>query len=270
MANPAQKAIQNLNRAKAAFLKGETIRPLVAVAETLKIVLTTKVPSSEMGKIASLLRENIQNINKLDAVKARSKTPFAYKPGAEKAVLAGLIPLIKSIHADKKTEKMDATRKRKLQIDHAIIHGSNAVQAGKFDEAKKYFREAANLHVDEDAMFLIIADKLQGAEAFKESFEYLRLALMVNPGDRKACEMVVLASVKIANVDRGLTLLKKVAKKKGNAAHLSYAQAQLVAKKKLWGEAEKLAQEALGQDDSLLDVQKFLRKVAAKAAKAKG
>lgn len=268
MAKPTQTVIQHLNRAKAAFLKGETLRPMVSVAEALKIVITQDIHSQDMSRIGPLLRENLQNISKMEQVRRHTQEAFAYKPGEEKQILARLVPLVKAIHGERKREDMDAVRARKLRIDHAIIHGANAVQAGKVEEAKKYFREAVNLHVDEDAMFMIIADKLQSAGAYKESFEYLRQALMVNPGDRRACEMTVAATVQVGNIQRGQTLLRKVADKKGMTAHLSYALAQLAAKQKQWADAEELAAAALEMDDSLVEARKFHRKVATKAAKA--
>jgi len=268
MANPVQTVVQHLNRSKAAFLKGETLRPLVSVAEALKIVITTQIHSQDMSKIATLLRDNLQNISKMQEVAKHLPEPLTYQPGAEKQILAQIIPLVKTLHKERKREGMDAVRARKLKIDHAIIHGTKAVQAGKFDEAKKYFREATNLHTDEDAMFLIIADRLQAAEVYKESFEYLRSALQVNPNDRKACDMVVTASEKIGNIERGAILLKKISDKKGATAHLNFALARLSGAKKQWAEAEKFATAALELNPSLLDVQKFLRKVSAKAAKA--
>lgn len=268
MAKPVQTVIQHLNRAKAAFLKGDTLRPLVSIAEALKIIVTTQIPSREMGQITTLLRENIANIPKMQEAAALIKEPIAYQPGGEKKVLAQLIPLVKAIHAERKREGLSAVRERKLKIDHAIIHGTNALQGGKVDEARKYFREATDLYVDEHAMFLIIAERLQAAEAWKESFEYLRSALGANANDRKACDMVVAASEKIGNLDRGMTLLKKIADKQGATAHLNYAMARLHAARKQWAEAEKLAGAAVEQDGGLMDAKKFQRKVAAKAAKA--
>jgi len=270
MVNPVQTVIQHLSRAKAAFLKGETLRPLVSVAEALKIVITTRIHSQDMAKIASLLRENLQNLGKMEDVAARLSAPLAYQPGAEKKVLAQLVPVIKAIHADARREGMGAVRERKLKIDHAIIHGTKALQGGKIDEAQGYFREAVDCYVDEHAMFLIVADRLQAAGAFKESFEYLRSALGANPDDRKACEMVVTASEKVANPDRGLTLLQKTAEKKGAGPNLHFALARLLAVKKQWAEAEAHAQAAVQAKDDLLDAQKFLRRLRARAAKAAG
>ena len=270
MANPVQTVIQHLSRAKAAFLKGESLRPLVSVAEALKIVITTRIHSQDMAKIASLLRENLQNLGKMEAVTSRLSTPLAYQPGAEKKILAQLVPVIKAIHADARREGMGAVRERKLKIDHAIIHGTKALQGGKLDEAQGYFREAVDSYVDEHAMILIIADRLQAAGAFKESFEYLRSALGVNPDDRKACEMVVTASEKVANPDRGLTLLHKIAEKKGAGPNLDFALARLLAVKKQWAEAETHARAAVQAKDDLLDAQKFLRRLLARSAKAAG
>lgn len=268
MASPVQTVIQHLSRAKAAFLKGETLRPLVCVAEALKIVLTTKLHSQDMAKVAGLLRENVQNLGKLEGVASRVSSPLGYQPGAERKLLALLLPVIKALHAETKRESMGAVRERKLKIDHAIIHGTKALQGGKVDEAQGYFREAVDLYVDEHAMFLIIADRLQAAGAFKESFEYLRGALALNPDERKACEMVVAASEKVANPDRGLTLLQKIAEKKGAGPHLHLALARLLVLKKQWPEAEGHARAAAQAKDDLLDAHKLLRRLTARAAKA--
>lgn len=269
MAKPVQDIIQHLSRAKAAFSKGQTLRPMVSVAEALKVMLTAQLHSVDAQKVASLMRENLQNISRLEAVKKLHPDPFAYQKGGEKRLLAELVPIIRGIHLDKKKENMEALRQRKLNIDQAINHGRNALAGGKVEEARKYFRQATNLHVDEDAMYLIIASALQEAGAFKESFEYVRLALMANPGDRRACEMLVEASKKAGNADRGLTMLKKVRDKKEPTAHLLYAMAQLSAQKKQPMEAVRLARGALDMDPELVDARKFLRKVEKQAAKAK-
>lgn len=269
MAKAVQVIVQHLSRAKAAFMKGGTIRPMVSVAEALKLMLTAELHSTEAQKVTSLLRENLQNISKIEAVKAVHPEPFVYEKGKERQVLIELVPLIKVLHSDRKKENLDAIRQRKLNIDHAIIHGKNALAGGKVEEARKYFRQATNLHVDEDAMYLIISSILQDSGAFKESFEYLRLALMANPGDRKACEMVVEASKKTAKPDRGLVMLKKIGDKKGPSAHLLYAMAQIAAQKRQVMEAVRLAQKALEMDEQLVDARKFLRKMEKKAAKGK-
>ncbi|MBU1003706.1 MAG: hypothetical protein KKE73_14425 [Proteobacteria bacterium] len=268
MTKPVQTIVQHLSRAKSAFLKGETLRPMVSVVEALKVMLTAQLHSTEMQQVSSLLRDILQNISKLEVVSSRRKEPFVYEKGEEKQLLAQLVPLIKAIHGDKKKESMEAVRARKLNIDRAINHAQNALSAGKLDEAKEYFRQAAHLYVDEDAMFLIIATKLQAGEFFKESFEYLRPALQKNNNDRKACEMLVAASKKVGNPDRGLTLLTKIREKQGDAPHLLFAMAQLSAAKKQFMESVKLCKQALALDGELVVVKKFLRKVEAKAAKS--
>lgn len=267
MTKPVQTVVQHLNRAKAAYQKGQALRPMVSVAEALKVLLTQELHSTEMQTVAPLLRENLQNISKLKAVAAKRKEPFTYTRGEEKKLLAQLVPLIKQLHADRKKESMEAVRARKLNIDRAIIHAQNALAAGKLDEAKEYFRQATHLHVDEDAMFLIIASKLQEGEFFKESFEYLRPALQKNNNDRKACEMLVAAARKVGNADRGLTLVKKIRTKQGDAPYLLLAQAQLSAQKKQFAEAVELCKQALELDSGMIEIKKYLRKVEAKAAK---
>ncbi|BBD09044.1 hypothetical protein [Desulfovibrio ferrophilus] len=269
MTKPVQTVVQHLSRAKAAFLKGQTLRPMVSIAEALKVMLTAQLHSTELQKVASLLRENLQNVSKLEAVAARRKEPFVFQKGGEKQILAQLVPLIRAIHADRKKESMEAVRARKLNIDKAINHAQNALSAGKLDEAKEYFRQAAHLYVDEDAMYLIIATKLQAGEFFKESFEYLRPALQKNNNDRKACDMLVIASQKIGKPDRGLVLIKKIREKQGDSPYLLFAQARLSARKKQFMEAVKLCKQALSMDPELMEVKKYLRKVEAKAAKAK-
>ncbi|WP_461210991.1 hypothetical protein [Desulfocurvus sp. DL9XJH121] len=268
MADSVQNILKYLKRANAAFLKGETLRPMVSVAEALKLILSSKLHSMDQQKVTSLLRESLQNLSKLEAVKQFRAEPLALGKGGEKQVLAQLVPLIKKIHAERKRESMEAVRERKLNIDRAIIHGRNALAGGKVDEAREYFRQATNLHVDEDAMYLIIADALHQAEAFKESFEYLRLALMQNPGDRKACEMLVEACKKTGKAERGMLLLKKIQEKKEQTAQAGLALAKLLAQKRQYKEAEGQAQASLALDPELLDAKKFLRSVQSKAAKA--
>ena len=268
MTKPVQTVIQHLSRAKAAFAKGQTLKPMVSVAEALKVLLTAELHSTEVQQVASLLRENLQNISKIPAVAAKRSEPFSYNKGEEKKVLAQLVPLIRGLHADRKKESMEAVRARKLNIDRAIIHAQNALAGGKLDEAKEYFRQASLLHVDEDAMFLIIATKLQEGEFFKESFEYLRLALQKNNNDRKACEMLVAAAKKVGNADRGLTMAKKIREKQGDAPNLLLTLAQLSVQKKQYTEAVTFAKQALDLKEDFIEARKFLRKVEPKAAKS--
>lgn len=169
-----------------------------------------------------------------------------------------------------KRAQVDSIRQRKLRIDQNIKQAQKELAAGKMDEAKALFREAVNLHVDEDAMYLIIATKLQESDFYKESFEYLRHALTAAPDNRKACEMVVEACNKGGSPDRGFTLLKKIADKKGATPHLLYAMASLKESKRLYDEAVEFANQAIELDDSLMDAKKLIRRVKKKAAKAKG
>ncbi len=266
MEKAVQDILRYLTRGKTALNHGEMLRLMVSVAEALKLLLTTKVHSTEQAQVEALLQENLHGIFTFPEVTKICPEPFSYAKGAEKQLLIKLIPLIKKVHAAGKNESREALKVRKLNIDEAIAHGRHALAGGKVEEAKKYFRQATHLHVDENAMYMIIADIFQEAGAYKESFEYLRFALMKDPGNRKACDMVVTAAMKIGNTDRGLLLLKKVQEKTKVTSRLLFAQGRLLAHKKQNETAIQLVEQSLEMDPMLIEAKTFLRKLTGKKA----
>ena len=232
MQKPAKIVEEHLSRAKAAYLKGDPLRPLLFTAEALKVLATAQIHSMDFGRIGTMLRENLANLQKIERVKALHPDAFVYAKGKEKQVLGALVPLIKRIKQDLDAESMDQMRERKLAIDKAILSGQRMLEAGKPAEAQQSFREAVDLHVDEDAMFLIIPERLQAAGAYSESLEYLRRALEIDPASRKANEMAGEAFEKLKDPDRGLAFFNRIKDKQGENPHLlmGLARVQAVAK----------------------------------------
>lgn len=224
---PAKVAMEHLNRAKATYLKGEALRPLVSVAEAVKIMAASPIHSMEIGLVATLLREMLGNLNKDEKVKPHAGGTLAYVKGQEKQLYGQLAGAARKLKEEMDRESLEAMRERKLKIDRAIIAGQKLLDQGNVPEAQRSFREAAELHVDEDAMFLIIPDKLQKAGHFKESLEYLKRALKINPNERKACELAAEAYAQVGDPAAGVALFTEVAAKGGDGSQPQLALSRL-------------------------------------------
>ena len=258
MAKPAKIVEEHLSRAKAAFFKGETLKPLLSLAEALKLVVTRNIPSMDMPRIASLLRENFQNIGKIEAVKKIHPAPFIYKKGDEKKLLAALISVIKKVREEMERETLEAMRQRKMKIDQLIIQGRKYLEKKNILEAQRSFRGAVEEYVDEDAMFLVIADSLVSAGYSKEPLEYLKRALEIDPDNRKACELAYAAFEKAGDFSAAEVFFQNAVQKHGETAHLLLGLARARMKLKKFPEAADAARKALALDPGLAVAQKII------------
>jgi len=272
MKKPAKIVEEHLSRAKVAYLKGDPLRPLLFTAEALKVLVTAQIHSMEFGRIGTMLRENLGNIHKIERVKKLHPNPFVYAKGKEKQILAALIPLVKQIKEELEAESMEEMRKRKLAIDKSILSGQRMLDAGKVAEAQQSFREAVEQHVDEDAMFLIIPERLQAAGAYSESLEYLRRALEIDPPSRKANEMAGEAFEKLKDPDRGLAFFNRIKDKHGSNPHLLMGLARVQASAKDFKAALATMEGVLKEEPELVQAKKLaalIKRRATLAAKKK-
>ncbi|MDY7000379.1 MAG: tetratricopeptide repeat protein [Thermodesulfobacteriota bacterium] len=258
MANSAKIVEEHLSRAKVAFLKGETLKPLLSLAEALKLVLTQKISSMDMPRIGSLLRENFQNMTKMEAVKKIHPAPFIYKKGEEKNLLRALLPVIKKVREEMERESLEAMRQRKTKIDQLIIQGRKYLEKKNILEAQRSFRGAVEEHVDEDAMFTIIADNLITAGYSKEPLEYLKRALERDPDSRKACELAYAAFEKAGDFSAAEGFFENTVKKRGESAHLLLGLGRVQMKLKKFPEAGAAAKKALTLDPGLAMARKII------------
>lgn len=268
MASAAKIVEQHLNRCRLAYRKGEELKSIIALGEGLKILLKHKIHSMDMQRIGNLLRENVGNIAGIPKVKELSPKPLAWAKGQEKALLMALIPIIKAMQEEEKSESMEQTRQRKLSIDKALLLGSRYLEKGNIKEAQQAFRDAVEEHVDEDALFLMVAERLQAAGFYSESFEHLRRALEIAPNSRRGCEMLYEATIKTKDLKRGMDYYQRVQKKSGDQPHVLFGMARLSAAAKKYDQAAALASKAQQMDGSIVQIKKFLRTVEQKAGSA--
>jgi tetratricopeptide (TPR) repeat protein len=266
---PAKVAIEHLNRAKAAYLKGEALRPLVSVAEAVKVMATSAIHSMDIGPVATLLREMLGSLSKDEKIRPFAAAGFSYVKGQEKQLYNGLASAARKLKEEMDRESLEAMRERKLKIDRAIIGGQKLLDQGNVPEAQRSFREAVELHVDEDAMFLIIPDKLQKAGCFRESLEYLKRALKINPSERKACELAAEAYIQIQDPAAGAALLGDLVLKGADGSHLQLAIARLNLAAKKLPEAAAALKQCLALEPGLPDAKRVAAQIRKAAAAAK-
>lgn len=266
---PAKAAIEHLNRAKVAYLKGEALKPLVSVAEAVKIMATSTIHSMDIGPVATLLREMLGSLNKDEKVKAHAAGAFSYVKGQEKQLYGLLAGAARKLKEEMDRETLEAMRERKLKIDRAIIAGQKLLDHGNVPEAQRSFREAVELHVDEDAMFLIIPEKLQKANCFKESLEYLKRALKITPNERKACELTAEAYVQIQDPAAGAALFADLVAKGGDGSQPQLALSRLYLAAGRLPEAAAALKRCAELEPGLPDARRLAAQIKKAAAKAK-
>lgn len=266
---PAKVAIEHLNRAKAAYLKGETLKPLVSVAEAVKVMALNPIHSMDIGPVATLLREMLGSLGKDEKVRQFLTGQPSYVKGQEKPLYNALAAAARKLKEEMDRESLEAMRERKLKIDRAIIGGQKLLDQGNVPEAQRSFREAVEMHVDEDAMFLIIPDKLHKAGCFKESLEYLKRALKINPAERKACELTAEAYIQIGDPAAGAALLADLVLKGADGAHLHLAVARLQLAAGKLPEAAAALKQSLALDPDSPDAKRLAAQIKKAAAAAK-
>jgi tetratricopeptide (TPR) repeat protein len=265
----AKIVTEHLNRAKAAYLKGEVLRPLMAVVEALKVMAAAPIHSQDLGPIGTLMREVLASLAKQEQVRKFTKEPFVFAKGKEKELLLRLGPLARQLKEEMDREGLEAMRARKMGIDKALIAGQKFLEQNNILEAQRSFRGAVELHVDEDALFNMIAERLQKAGRFKESLEYLRRAVKTAPGDRKSCEMAAEAFEQMGDIAGGEAFFLALAGEPGAGAHAHLGLARILLKAKRLKEAYAAAQKCLALDSTVVDAQRLVEKIRRLAAQAK-
>jgi len=256
---------QNLNRCRAALRKNEVLAGLSALVAGVKVMMQHKIHSVDMQRIGNMLRENLATLNRLGEVNTIHPSPLTWSAGQEKELLMAVLPLLKTLRDEREKEDFEATRERRLKIDRALINGSNALEHGKIAEAQELFREAVSVHVDEDALFMLIAERLQGAGYYSESFEHLRKAFEVDPNSRRASELLFDAAVQTKDVKRGMKYFERVQRESGDTAQVLLGEARLYAAAKDEAKARECAEKALECDEHLVLAKRLLHQLAAKA-----
>lgn len=188
-----QKVIKdNLGRAKAFYMKGDSAQALNAVILALHEVVrssTTNLPIP----IRSLFREAIQLISRDKEITSKTDKAITYSPGYERNTLAHLVTIY-NVFLEGEKESVDVLKKRKLRLDKAYNIGLRLLAANKVSEADQAFQEAVKCHKDEDRLFLMIARALCEAEQPVRASTYIKKALELDPSSEEAKEL--LASTK--------------------------------------------------------------------------
>lgn len=269
MAKEAKIITEHLARAKAAYQKGSTIRPILSVIEAVKLVATSKLHSMDRGRIDTLMRENVANLNKIPEVKRFAPAALAYQKGKEKQLFAQLVPIVKKIKEERDRESLEAMRERKYKIDRLLITGKKYLEHKKISDAQESFREAVGLYEDENAMFLMIAESLIEAGFPRESMEYLRRSLDIDPDDRRACDAVYRAYGAMKDLDGCEDFFTKYIDKQGDRPYLRFGRAQCRFKLAKYKESLADAKAALAGNSEMTEAQKLIRRIAAKVKKEK-
>jgi len=268
MATAAKIIIEHLSRAKIAYNKGGTVKPLLSVIEAVKLLATKKIHSMDRAKIDTLMRENLRNISSLEDVKRLAKGPLNYQKGKEKQLFTQLVPIVKKIKEEREQESLKAMRERKYKIDRCLISGKRFLEHKKISDAQEVFREAVELYEDEDTMFLMIAEALTGAGFYRESLEYLRRALEINHDDRRACEAAYAAFEGLGDMSGGEEFFGKLVDKYGALPNLLQGRARCRFKLKKYKECLADARAALAENPDMSFAAKLVKAIEAKAAKS--
>lgn len=268
MANPAKTITLHLSRAKASYQKGDTLRPIVSVIEAVKLLATKKIHSMDRARIDTMLRENIQNLSRIEGVKRFATKPLVYQKGKEKLLFAQLVPIAKKIKEERDRETLEAMRQRKYKIDRLLLSGRKFLEHKKVSDAQQVFREAVGLYEDEDAMFLMMADAMIGAGFPRESLEYLRRALEIDPDDRRTCEIAYNAFEGMDDAAAGEDFFEKHIEKHGQTPNLLLGRARCRFKQKKYNESLADAKAALAANPSLVMAEKLIKSIASKTKAA--
>lgn len=268
MASAAKIIIEHLSRAKNAYNKGSTLRPLLSVIEAVKLLATKQVHSMDRARIDTMMRENLRNLNSLEDVKRFAKGPLAYQKGKEKQLFTQLVPIVKKIKEERDQESLQAMRERKYKIDRCLISGRKFLEHKKISDAQEVFREAVGLYEDEDALFLMIAEAVTGAGFYRESLEYLRRALEINHDDHRACEAAYNAFEGLNDYSGGDDFFSKLMEKYEATPNLMQGRARCRFKLKKYKDCLSDAKAALAANPDMPMAHRLVELIEAKAAKA--
>lgn len=262
---PTGKSIrEDLARAKAAYAKNEELRTLQLVATGLRNFVAVKLPATERTQAEGLLREGFANISKLPRVRKYAPNGIPYLKGQEAKLCAVLLPLVKKIEEDVSRETLEATRERKLRLDHAIIKGNTLLAAGNLLEAQRNYRAAVAEYVDEKGLFPLLASRLIDAGQHKAALEYIKRGMEEAPENPRIYDFLLAACGKLEDWGLAERMLLEVRSRAGEQPLLEQAMAMACARLGRWQDAHDAAQCALDADPGLTEAGKILSLAAKK------
>ncbi len=251
-----------LARAKAYYHRHEIKRTMISMATALKAMTTLQVVGSEKLRMIGTIQELVQSLNRTEEVqKYHPAKTLTYGRGGEKQLLKALLLLLKAIQEAENEESIEATRERKLSLDHFVLRGVKSLENKKLADAEEAFQEAVKLYVDEHKLFFLIGSKLLAAGFARPSLRYLQKGIEVDPEGEQAFLLAARAYYQLDSVEKAEAVLRAAQERFGDDAERYELLGELLLRQKKIREALAAVRSALEMDPMLPRARKVLQAI---------
>jgi tetratricopeptide (TPR) repeat protein len=253
------------HRLERGYQKADVFRSLVSFAEAVKLLVTTKLVGRQKMEAENAMEGMLQQLNKVEDVKAYANGGFKNKRGQPKILLVQVLKVIKVMQEDLSKESYEAARQRKLQIDQLLSLGRKRLEDERYVEAENAFKEAVQLYVDEHMLFSVIGQAYLQQERPKDALGYLEKAMDKAPDHEMTYLWVADAYQKMGVLDAAADAVRRGLRQAGESADLYVRLAELNLGLELYADATEAAEKALELTPQLVKARKLLADIAKKA-----
>lgn len=165
------------------MLRQSKMMPAVkAVAEALKLVLTTPLMKTEKDEFTESIREALDYLS--DDANIRQLYPLAitYTPGEEKQTLAQLRELLGVVNEDAMAGVAEMAKRILEKKEAALAEGQRHLDAQEYDKARKVFHAISSEFADDADLKSRIGEKVLAAGQYEDAAQYFEGAVALDPG----------------------------------------------------------------------------------------
>lgn len=192
MGNEARAVKEHLARAKGYFHRHDVMRALASTAAAVQTLLKAPtVVGADRMAVDNAFHEITGMLNRTEEVTANLPQGLVYRKGAEKAFLLSLAKLVQLLKEAEEKESYEETLARKLKIDRNLSYGRRLLEAGKINDARDAFDEAAGLYVDEESLFRLMGQACIDNSQGRLALRYLKQAEKVDPEKRSVISLLI-------------------------------------------------------------------------------
>ena len=256
------KAIkENIARARAYFGKGEDLKSLYALCESLGALIKGQVFGREKVEVGILIDEVLRGLNQREEIRTMIKAPLEYKRGQEKRLFLVLGRLHDAIKENRERVAREERRGEMMQLDDLILEGQKFLDAKQPVEARKFFRRATERYPEIRGLNVDVGQRLLKAGLFQECIEYFEKSIELDPSDSRPYTFLVMAYEALQDMDKAEEMVMNVLKRFGANESVYMRLARIHLQKRNWNEAYDAAQKVLEINPLHAEAKKIVSRV---------
>lgn len=236
---------ENIARAKFYTQRGDILRAMRTLAQTMGLLAQGKIVGRERIEIGIFLEEAVRLLAEHDMMKRLLPSGLKYAKGMEREVAIQLTRMADALEEAMRKRRMEERRKKLVELDELILTGQDHLRAKEPLEARRLFRKALEQFGDEPGLPVDIGTRLFMAGLVAEAMEYFQKGMEVNPGDVRAYNFLSQCYEAMGDADKAEDMIRAILRRFGPNEMLYVRLGKAALARRNWDEALNCAQGAL-------------------------